>query len=438
MSHTKYRVDGPALRASFVILSTMLLAAPAAPAADRYWVGGSTNWAAANTWSATPGGAGTASIPVNGDNAFLGNGSYIVTRDNLTAAYISPGLNSLSIDGAPSLLPQLLQTAGNTMFSQTEVVGGTGIGLYTHISGPNTAAVSMTLGQSSTGVGTYNMSGATATFSTPLLNDGSLGNGVFAQSGGAATITTLNLGSGSTGSGIYNLTGTGTLHANVVNVGTSGSGTFISNVTSGQPTLGTVSIGTGGTGTVGRFSVVLGNTLIGNTTIGPNGLLDVSGGVLSQVGNLTINGGKFIYNFGGLGVVGGGGVLTVANNGTFSVPLYSFQNNTVNLTTGGLYDTQGTTYDPLSNVVLNINGGKLLARGLSLGTTDTINFNYGTLALTSSSIDISSTGPIGSDVTLPNGKSLEVTGTTNIFAPGSLVLNGGTFATGSLNIQGTF
>src|SRR4051794_15045573 len=71
-----------------------------AAAADRYWVGGTNFWELPGLWSATPGGAGGAGMPGNGDAAYIVSSTNItVTRDGITGSYLPPGPSLVQVTG---------------------------------------------------------------------------------------------------------------------------------------------------------------------------------------------------------------------------------------------------------------------------------------------------------------------------------------------------
>jgi len=88
--------------------------------ADRYWVGGSGNWADPANWSATSGGAGGASVPTASDNVFFyQSATYTVTITSATTANCldftaSAGSPTFSMGGATINLNGNLDVSGTT------------------------------------------------------------------------------------------------------------------------------------------------------------------------------------------------------------------------------------------------------------------------------------------------------------------------------------
>jgi hypothetical protein len=70
-------------------VAALLAAAQPAAAADRYWVGANwTNWSDANSWSATPGGAGGAGAPTADDTAIFDQGTNTANVDPAYAGVV--------------------------------------------------------------------------------------------------------------------------------------------------------------------------------------------------------------------------------------------------------------------------------------------------------------------------------------------------------------
>ena len=113
-----------ALAATLVLIASCVVSR----AAERYWVAGDGTWTDGNHWSDTLGGAGGASIPVNGDSAFLsnnGSNDWLATFDNNLLT--DPGLTSLRVDATGSGAMTLDLNGGN-LFAVNEYIGYDGIG----------------------------------------------------------------------------------------------------------------------------------------------------------------------------------------------------------------------------------------------------------------------------------------------------------------------
>jgi hypothetical protein len=146
---------------------------------------------------------------------------------------------------------------------------------------------------------------------------------------------TLYVGNSSTGVGVYNLGDTATLTANAIYLGSGGNGTFNQtggtlNLTGHSMTFGSAS---GGVGTylLSGGSVTMSTPFLGNVS-GGAGVISVSGGTFTASG--SIDGG---YLSGSTGVfnVSGGAVSTAAN-------LYDgYQANCLVNQTGGTFNVSG-------------------------------------------------------------------------------------------------
>lgn len=316
-----------------------------------------------------------------------------------------------------------------------EYIGRDGAGSFTQTGGTHTVAAPLYIGSSASGSGSYDLSG-TGILSARTAYIGEYGTGTFTQSGGTSTIiSSLFVGNGSTGNGNYNLSG-GDLSAGTEYIGQFGTG----NLTQ-----------TGGTNTVANVLIV------GNTSSG-NGSYDLSGGSLTVVGPyLTI------------GAVGTGS-LNISNGGVASsMDAYLgydvLGSGTVILSgTGSAWNNSGSMFVGGSDVFsggigdLTINSGATLNVGNTLhiwntgnvhldgGTINTgsltgegggFNFNAGSLNITGDLV-MDAMVPLGNSLVLNGFKTLNVSGITTLTGFSALMLDGGTFSTGSLLNNGGF
>ena len=288
-------------------------------------------------------------------------------------------------------------------------IGNAGTGVFTQTGGLVSMAREMDIGAASTGNGTYTINSntgastlATATGNAYGFVIGDQGTGVVNQSGNSTVNAYyLNVGNTSTGNGTYNLSG-GTLGANAGSIqtwyiGNSGTGSFTQ--TSGTVTVprildlgetattgngtytisgGTLSTGGGnssyamnvgdnGTGSLtasGTASVTAGSLILGNNT-GSTG-----SGSLSGTATLTINGNGKNLTVGN----SGSGTLTLAGNTVYISD--SGTTTTVRSTSGvsgamsgyGTFTVGGNTGTLINNGTITANGGILDLTGFTGGT----------------------------------------------------------------------
>lgn len=414
--------------------------AHSAQAADKYWACGSGTWNTA-CWSATFGGAATASLPAGSDNVILRQSD----ATNRTVNYVNTVmfLNSLTIDATGTGTMTLAQTQDH-MGVSSEIIGFNGSGTYIQSGGTN-AATSLTLGLHAGSVGTYVLSGSgdlSGASSTRTI--GASGTGVFTQSGGTHSASSIVLGRNAGGSGTYTLSG-GTLTADGVSVGSNGTGTFNQ---SGGNLNGLVTINSGsvfnqsggvrtGNVSVGSGGAYLLNSGTSSGSVGGSGVFTMNGGTLNASGSLAVS--TFNYNNGVLNLPGSINANTfnlgVAAGSNSIVTLASHQNLTADsLTIGNVGGTGSGTLiqNGGTSVVgaLTINTGSYKLTGGALTTTSSL-VNHGTLTFAGGA-SLTSTGAFTQGATgsfsgrgLVNG-IVSNAGTINAKS-GNLTFNGGSF-----------
>ena len=201
-----------------------------------------------------------------------------------------------------------------------EIHGNLGTAAFTQSGGTNTSPY-LCLGNSSTGSGTYDLSGSAHLTVTNSIYVGNWGSAAITQSGGSNTIgsvsgnvvvspSSLFLGCNSNSKGAYNLNGSGYLYATGCEyVGCSGTGTFIQS---------------GGTNT-SSFYLYLG------CNAGGSGTYNLSGAGCLSAGQEYI------------GILGSG---TFNQSGGTNVipPFYYFLYLGYDVTGSGTYNLSGTGY----------------------------------------------------------------------------------------------
>lgn len=186
-----------------------------AAADSHYWVATSdTWWDYGSNWSLTEGGTGGAGQPTNGDYAFLiQSGSTDREAWYYNDDYPDAVLSALRIDGTGDGNISLVhRTYSHPLASAYEYVGYSGTGSHLQPVGSNTISNYLYLGYNSGSSGTYELSG-TGSLTADLIYIGYNGRGTFTQTGGAVTIPYLYFNTNDySNSGTYTLNG-GTLYA---------------------------------------------------------------------------------------------------------------------------------------------------------------------------------------------------------------------------------
>jgi hypothetical protein len=222
--------------------------------------------------------------------------------------------STLNVDGSYSL-------SGGSLFAADAIVGDLSAGVFTQTGGTNDVSGTLTIGLSA--YGTYDLSGGTLSTSSNL----SINNGIFTQHGGTTNnSSTVTIGE----SGRYELRG-GTLFANSVTVGDSGTGGYFAH-TGGTGQIDVLAIGwdTGASGTYtlngldstgATTSLTAGKEYIGNVGTGVFNQISNFDGV-HTVGELYLGyggGGDGTYNMSGHTLLAAGDVVVGrAGNGTFT------------------------------------------------------------------------------------------------------------------------
>jgi hypothetical protein len=291
-------------------------------------------------------GTGTGTLNIDGGTLSVGggNGSIDVDFFSLGSAVGANGSHTLSGTGS--------------LAAVFEQIGVSGTGDFTQTGGTNAITFDLHLGSSSTGDGTYNLSGGTFNVDGNILNgagtstiniDGGtlnvgMGNGsidnfdgnIYNNGAGTSTINidggtlnvgwgngsidvdTLTLGAAVNTNGNHTLSGTGSLKAGTVIVGGEGTGVFIQ--TGGTHTAGSLS-------GKGDYQLVSGNLTVGGNVFDSTETFDID----DYSGNFTQT----------------GGVHTIANSAHFALGTYTLQGGSLNV--GG---------DILAST-LNLDGGTL-------------------------------------------------------------------------------
>ena len=436
--------------------------------ADKYWVCDSDSWDVSNCWSNTLGGAGGAGQPLNGD------GVYLVQSDSLdrTISYVnavspSPVLSRLQIDatGTGSLT---LSIAQDTLTSLNEYVGYTGTGVITQTAGVHSLVDSsrLHLGFSSSGNGTYNLSGTGELRSDQNIYIGYDGAGTFNQSGGHVySPNDILLARNSADSvGIYNLS-EGSISAPSVHVGYYGAGLF--NQTGGTNSNSYLNVASGqngnitGTGTYNLSGGALSSTIAQTVGRWDEGVFNQTGGVNNTNGlvlgshrDINIGTGIGTYNLyaghlsedhaligsSGIGIFNqSGGINNITDymmigGGSDGEGTYNLSNTSV-LTTNklwigssgkGIFNQSGGTNTVSNTITLarhpgssgryTLSGGVLDARNIVVNAGGSFNFDGGILSVDSFTGDLTNKGG-----TLAPGNS---PGITNIFGDYSQAIDG--------------
>jgi hypothetical protein len=157
------------------------------------------------------------------------------------------------------------------------------------------------------------------------------------------------------------------------------------------------------------------------------GTVNLNGGSIT-VGALDDEGGTFNFNSGSVAV---GGNLDIGAPGDLINTSLTLNNR--NLLVGGNTNVNGQT--------LQISGGAFSTGTLTTSNGGTVQFNSGSFTLTNGDLTIGPGGLLGPNVNVAGGNGINdliaVSGQTTIAQGGTLSINGGQFATGTLASSGT-
>ena len=365
--------------------------------------------------------------------------------------------------------------------------GAGGVGIY-NLSGTSTLSVSqLLLGVGSsptapTATGTFTMTGGQVTAGLVTLGVNGVtetdavngDSGVINQSGGSFTGTTIEIGESSGGIGIYNLSGTGTFNGTTVAIGDQAGaiGTFLQSGSS-TGTVTTLEVGEAGTGAYGLSSgtltVLTGGGIVVGDQAGSVGTFTQSGGdvVTQGTSGITVGNdgtGSYIQQGGTNTVAGALDVGTGAGTGTYTLDagtltansaitigggggtgVFNYNGGTLNASSGIFVDNggtfnQGADFTPSlqeialsAGAIYNLNAGATLTIGGNMtGATSGIfasngaffNFNGGTVSVTGLNWVDALNGAVNGNSTIDtNGLTALLTGT--LTGSGVLTVTGG-------------
>jgi outer membrane autotransporter protein len=159
---------------------------------------------------------------------------------------LTPGISAAQLNIDETLANSPYNVAANITFAN-ETIGTTSIGVLNQGGFINTVTNRLRLGDSAGSSGTYNLSG-TGNLNTNFLDIGWQGTGTFIQTGGNNTVATLQQAIGGSITGTY-IMSLGTLNTSSAHIGVNGNGVFTQ--TGGNHTAIWLELGSnpGGTGT---------------------------------------------------------------------------------------------------------------------------------------------------------------------------------------------
>jgi hypothetical protein len=374
--------------------------------ADKSWAGGSGTWQI-GTWLNTSGAVTAA--PGAGDNAYIISSSTLTVFRDATSGSVS-GMGTVAVDGTGGALVTLAKS-GATVFSIGNLVNGINGNAAFDFSGGTVILSGYYAGQNSGAAGVGTLGGSS--FSAATMTVGAAGAGTLIQTAGTTTFSSsLVLGQSASGSGAYTLSG-GTLSSTgtsiVTTVGSAGFGQLT--VDGGYASLGVMNVGST-SGAVGHVTVHSGTLIINNTLrlagAGGTANFQVSGGRATISGLQSTAGGYFINDGGDVSLAG----LVQLN--------------------GGHVDLGASNFNVTSNNILVLNDG-YFAAGAITASNASIQFSSGTLVLNNSNFNPLS-GILGpGSIDLTQTRALSVSGTTTLLASQPIIVEGGTFSTGTLS-----
>ena len=400
-----------------VILVLFLTSAKSLGQTNNYF--GTGNSLAGSVWSTNPAGPFT---------------SALVTTNGAIANF---NTQNLTLTGAAGLVFKEINATANTVFTGTV---GT---IQCYNSGILTVTVSngillditaqgfmnqATNGYIKNGLGVFALGGNAANGGGVTINAGTLVVKGTNALGGVNTTNVLTLNGGTIAADVNRDLSTKLLRVDIRGDFTFGSSTLpattASNLTFGVPvSLGTANrtITIGGTGTYTLGGVVSGSAGVGLTINNTAAGSLVLNGANTYDGTTTINGGTLkIGNAAALGSVSGGTIVTTIDN-----------------TTGGILDLNGTNYSSLEPLTIagNGSGGGVLINTSVTGATFSgpITLNGSTVVVGGAgSLTLNNTSPLSGTGNLTLGGGVGGTITSPISITGNIIKAG----TGSWTISG--
>ena len=328
----RHWLSGVSLAALLTCTGTALAATGGPTPAS--WLGGSGSWITGD-WSD--------GVPATGNVVYLaGPGPQNVTFDDTS----NPTFASLTIDD-PSSFGSGMQLASPNSFGTSGgmTVGAAGLGQFEQTGG-TTGFGLLTVGSQPGSAGTVNLNGGVM-YDDAVIGDA--GTGTYNNTGATHFVNgNLTLGNQSTGNGTYNLTGGGTLNVGAsATIGAAGTGLFTQGLadqsdagsgnsafingdltlgdqlfSSGTATINSGTFGVGGAIIVGNLGLGAVNQT-GGTVTGGSMVLGNSGSNVEPVEtySLTGTGALVIYNDETVGELGNGAFVqgTGSDNPTHSV-----------------------------------------------------------------------------------------------------------------------
>ncbi|HMO86532.1 MAG TPA: hypothetical protein PKC18_16600, partial [Lacipirellulaceae bacterium] len=174
----------------------------------------------------------------------------------------------------------------------------------------------------------------------------------------------------------------------------------------------------------------------GTTTIGPSGNLILTGGSLST-GALALAGGTLEWHYGALAITGPGG-LTLNSTGPLGPSVWLDAGRSLDVVATLTVDAGVSVFAGSGGLAagqLSLAGGALTA--VDLQGIGAVQFDAGALTLTGADPVVLGTGGVlPAGLTLDSAKSLSVAGALKISTGGSLIVEGGTFGAGHLQVDG--
>jgi hypothetical protein len=393
-----------------------------AASAQYSWNTGSGTWSTTtgSDWSPSGGPPGSgATVNITNDDTTNRTISYdesnggTFTLGTVTVNNYGGGTNTLSWASTYAL------QAANENIGDSGTNGETGQGAVIQSEGSNTiTSGNLELGSYNDDTGTYSLSasGALSVVAGGAGEGeeivGAGGTGTFNQSGGTNAVNSLIISDSTSGSsGTYSLGG-GTLDFSFMSVGAGGFFNWTAGVFSGN-----VEVNQSG----GTFEAS--GALELGFTEGNVGEYNLSGGVL-EVGSLTVGSGGYAFNW-------TGGTLEVTNSG-MTVGSGSVLGSSLTLNSGQTLDIFGSGQGLTVTGTMNLSGGNLTTGSLSV-SGGAFNWTAGTLDLTTSALTVGSGGPLGSNLTLVSGQTLD-TPSLSIASGGTMNLSGGSLDFGEMSL----